>query len=231
MNWHTITNSLNSRGYAVMENVLSEAECKHLAGLYDDNYLYRSIINMQRYRFGQGEYKYFNYPLPPPFIFARNTLFAFGGNRKSMDGELESAVQFPEKHDDFVRECQTKSQSRPTPLILRYESGGFNTLHQDMYGEIYFPFQVVFVLTQAGLDHEGGEFVLTEQIPRAQSKVEVLQPNQGDAVIFTTNFRPIKGTKGYYRAKMKHGVSEIKKGVRYSLSIIFHDVAEMHFVK
>jgi len=181
---------------------------------------------MQRYRFGQGEYKYFNYPLPPTIQSLREILYSpLAAIANQWMEKLESAVQFPEKHDDFVRECKTKSQSRPTPLILRYESGGFNTLHQDMYGEIYFPFQVVFVLTQAGLDHEGGEFVLTEQIPRAQSKVEVLQPNQGDAVIFTTNFRPIKGAKGYYRAKMKHGVSEIKKGVRYSLGIIFHDAA------
>jgi uncharacterized protein len=226
MNWHTITNSLNSRGYAVMENVLSEAECKHLAGLYYDDYLYRSIINMQRYRFGQGEYKYFNYPLPPTIQALREILYSpLATIANEWMKKLEATIHFPEKHQEFVSECQTKSQSRPTPLILRYEPGGFNTLHQDMYGEIYFPFQVVFVLTQAGLDHEGGEFVLTEQIPRAQSKVEVLQPNQGDAVIFTTNFRPIKGIKGYYRAKMKHGVSEIKKGVRYSLGIIFHDAA------
>jgi uncharacterized protein len=226
MNWHTITDSLNAKGYAVMENVLSGAECKHLSGLYDDHYLYRSVINMQRYRFGQGEYKYFNYPLPPTIQALREILYSpLATIANEWMKKLEATVHFPEKHREFVSECQTKSQSRPTPLILRYERGGFNTLHQDMYGEIYFPFQVVFVLTQAGLDHEGGEFVLTEQIPRAQSKVEVLQPNQGDAVIFTTNFRPIKGTKGYYRARMKHGVSEIKKGVRYSLGIIFHDAA------
>ena len=226
MNWNTITNSLNSRGYAVMENVLSGAECQHLAGLYDDHYLYRSVINMQRYRFGLGEYKYFSYPLPPTIQALREILYSpLATIANEWMKKLEATIHFPEKHQEFVMECQTKSQSRPTPLILRYEPGGFNTLHQDMYGEIYFPFQVVFVLTQAGLDHEGGEFVLTEQIPRAQSKVEVLQPNQGDAVIFTTNFRPIKGTKGYYRAKMKHGVSEIKKGVRYSLGIIFHDAA------
>ena len=226
MNWHTITKSLNSKGYAVMENVLSAAECKHLAGLYDDNYLYRSVINMQRYRFGQGEYKYFNYPLPPTIQALREILYSpLATIANEWMQKLKATNHFPEKHPEFLRECQTKSQLRPTPLILRYESGGFNTLHQDMYGEIYFPFQVVFVLTQAGLDHEGGELVLTEQIPRAQSKVEVLQPNQGDAVIFTTNFRPIKGTKGHYRAKMKHGVSEIKKGVRYSLGIIFHDAA------
>jgi uncharacterized protein len=226
MNWQTITDNLNRKGYAVIENVLSEAECKHLSGLYDDHYLYRSVINMERYRFGQGEYKYFNYPLPPTIQVLREILYSpLATIANEWMRKLETTIQFPEKHHEFVKECQAKSQSRPTPLILRYESGGFNTLHQDMYGEIYFPFQVVFVLTQPGQDHEGGEFVLTEQIPRAQSKVEVLRPNQGDAVIFTTNFRPIKGTKGYYRAKMKHGVSEIKKGVRYSLGIIFHDAA------
>ena len=226
MNWHTIEDSLNTKGYAVIENVLSSEECKHLSGLYDDHYLYRNIVNMQRYRFGLGEYKYFNYPLPPTIQVLREILYTpLAAIANEWMQKLETATQFPAKHLEFLKECHAKSQSRPTPLILRYESGGFNTLHQDMYGEIFFPFQVVFVLTQPGQDHEGGEFVLTEQIPRAQSKVDVLQPNQGDAVIFTTNFRPVKGTKGYYRAKMKHGVSEIKKGIRYSLGIIFPDAA------
>ncbi|HYI78606.1 MAG TPA: 2OG-Fe(II) oxygenase [Chryseolinea sp.] len=226
MNWTPITETLNQKGYALIENVLSQAECSHLAGLYDDQYLYRSTINMQRYRFGQGEYKYFNYPLPPTIQVLREILYApLASIANEWMEKLNTTVQFPEMHYDFVKECQAKSQTRPTPLLLRYERGGFNTLHQDIYGEVYFPFQVVFVLTQAGKDHEGGEFVLTEQVPRAQSKVEVLQPNQGDAVIFTTNFRPVKGAKGYYKAKMKHGVSEVKKGIRYSLGIIFHDAA------
>ena len=121
--------------------------------------------------------------------------------------------------------CRLKTQDRPTPLLLRYEAGGFNTLHQDLYGEVYFPFQLMIALTQRDRDHEGGEFVLTEQVPRAQSKAEVIQPDQGDAVIFTTNFRPVKGSRGYYRARVKHGVSEIKSGMRYALGIIFHDAA------
>jgi hypothetical protein len=226
MDWQTITDNLNQKGYTVIENVLSTPECNHLAGLYTDEYLYRSIINMERYRFGLGQYKYFNYPLPPTIQVLRELLYApLATIANEWMKKLETTIQFPENHGDFVKECQAKSQSRPTPLILRYERGGFNTLHQDMYGEVYFPFQVVFVLTQPGTDHEGGEFVLTEQVPRAQSKVEVLQPNQGDAIIFTTNYRPIKGIKGYYKAKMKHGVSEIRKGIRYSLGIIFHDAA------
>ena len=210
----------------MIDNVLSEAECKHLSGLYSDDYLYRNIVNMRRYRFGLGEYKYFNYPLPPAIQMLREILYApLATIANEWMRKLDLKTQFPAKHQDFIVECQARSQTRPTPLMLRYEPGGFNTLHQDMYGEIYFPFQVVFVLTQAGRDHAGGEFVLTEQVPRAQSRVEVLQPNQGDAVIFTTNFRPVQGTKGYYKAKMKHGVSEIKMGIRYSLGIIFHDAA------
>ena len=226
MNWQAITNNLNQKGYSVIDRVLSEPECKHLSGLYADDYLYRNIVNMQRYRFGLGEYKYFNYPLPPTIQMLREIFYApLARIANEWMQKLDLNVQFPANHQDFILECEARSQSRPTPLMLRYEAGGFNTLHQDMYGEIYFPFQVVLVLTQAGRDHEGGEFVLTEQIPRAQSKVKVLQPNQGDAVIFTTNFRPVQGTKGYYKAKMKHGVSEVKTGIRYSLGIIFHDAA------
>ena len=178
MNWQTITNNLNQKGYSVIDNVLSEAECKHLSGLYSDDYLYRNIVNMRRYRFGLGEYKYFNYPLPPAIQMLREILYApLATIANEWMRKLDLKTQFPAKHQDFIVECQARSQTRPTPLMLRYETGGFNTLHQDMYGEIYFPFQVVFVLTQAGRDHAGGEFVLTEQVPRAQSRVEVLQPN------------------------------------------------------
>jgi hypothetical protein len=137
--------------------------------------------------------------------------------------KLQLPVTFSNNHRDLLEHCEAKGQVRPTPLILRYEKGGYNTLHQDLYGDVYFPFQVVCVLTQPGKDHEGGEFVLTEQIPRAQSKANVVKPNQGDVLIFTTNFRPIQGSRGFYRATMKHGVSEVTNGVRYSLGIIFHD--------
>lgn len=226
MDWGSITNSLDSKGYAIIPNVLSADECYHLSGLYDDQYLFRNIINMKRYRFGEGEYKYFSYPLPPTIQVIREILYSpLAAIANEWMRKLDTDVEYPLSHHDLIRICEQNSQTRPTPLILRYESGGFNTLHQDLYGEVYFPFQVVFVLSQEGRDHEGGEFVLTEQVPRAQSKIQVLHPNQGDAVIFTTNFRPVQGAKGYYKAKMKHGVSEIKKGIRYSLGIIFHDAA------
>lgn len=226
MDWRSITNSLDSKGYATIPHVLSADECYHLSGLYDDHYLFRNIINMKRYRFGEGEYKYFSYPLPPTIQALREILYSpLAAIANEWMRKLDTDVEYPQSHHDLIKICEQNSQTRPTPLILRYESGGFNTLHQDLYGEVYFPFQVVFVLSQEGRDHEGGEFVLTEQVPRAQSKIQVLHPDQGDAVIFTTNFRPVQGTKGYYKAKMKHGVSEIKKGIRYSLGIIFHDAA------
>jgi hypothetical protein len=181
---------------------------------------------MQRYRFGRGEYKYFSYPLPPTIQALREILYApLAMIANDWMQKLASEIDFSSSHRELIARCREKDQIRPTPLILRYESGGYNTLHQDLYGEVYFPFQAVFELSQKGRDHEGGEFVLTEQVPRAQSKVQVLHPDQGDAVIITTNFRPVQGAKGYYRATMKHGVSEVKKGTRYSLGIIFHDAA------
>ena len=226
MDWTEIHTSLNEKGYAVLREVLSRAECEHLMSLYEDEHLYRSTINMQRYRFGKGEYKYFRYPLPGSLQCLRELLYAPLANVANEWMEILSlTTRFPNHHHELIRQCHSHEQPRPTPLILRYEAGGYNTLHQDLYGAIYFPFQVVFVLTQTGKDHEGGELVLTEQVPRAQSKASVLNPSQGDAVIFTTNFRPVKGSRGYYRATMKHGVSEITSGVRYSMGIIFHDAA------
>ena len=226
MNWDSIYLNLKENGFAVLPNVLSEPECQHLVGYYDDNHFYRTTVNMQRYRFGRGEYKYFTYPLPLVVQSLREILYP---HLRSLANEwmklLNTNITFPADHGELIDRCREHQQTKPTPLMLRYDAGGYNTLHQDLYGEIFFPFQVVIVLTQPGSDHDGGEFVLTEQVPRAQSKVAVLRPNQGDAIIFTTNFRPIKGSKGYYRAKMKHGVSEIKSGTRYSLGIIFHDAA------
>jgi uncharacterized protein len=224
LNWLSIENSLNNKGYALINNALTKEECGQLTKLYPNPDLFRSVINMQRYRFGKGEYKYFNYPLPSIIQKLREELYKPLSKIANQWMQLLSIDKvFPESHSDLISQCHAHQQTRPTPLILRYEAGGYNTLHQDLYGEIYFPFQVVFVLTQHGRDHESGELVLTEQVPRAQSKAEVVIPNQGDAVIFTTNFRPVKGTKGYYRANMKHGVSEVKSGVRFAMGIIFHD--------
>jgi len=212
--------------FTIIPSVLSREECEHIIGFYSDDHMYRNTINMKRYRFGEGEYKYFNYPLPPVVQALREEFYKpLSSIANNWMHNLSIDKHFPESHDQLIEQCHVHEQKRPTPLILHYTSGGFNTLHQDLYGEIYFPFQVVFVLTQQGRDHEGGELVLTEQIPRAQSKAEVLKPNQGDAVIITTNFRPMKGTKGYYKANMKHGVSEVKSGERYALGIIFHDAA------
>jgi uncharacterized protein len=219
-----IVDNLNMKGYAIVKHALLKTECEDLCRFYDNDDLYRSTINMQRYRFGQGEYKYFNYPLPAIIRALREMYYPILADVAN-DWMLKLGLQirYSLQHHDFLEMCAAKGQLRPTPLILRYDRGGFNTLHQDIYGEIFFPFQIVFALTQQGIDHEGGEFVLTEQIPRAQSRAHVLQPGQGDAIIFTTNFRPVNGSKGYYRATMKHGISEVKSGTRYSLGIIFHD--------
>ena len=226
MHWNTHYASLNEKGYTIIRSVLSPAECEHLQSLYEDPDLFRSVINMQRYRFGKGEYKYFSYPLPLLIQSLRELFYApLASIANGWMRQLNLDLSYPENHDEFISKCQSKNQNRPTPLILRYEAQGFNTLHQDLYGEVYFPFQVVFVLTQKGKDHDGGELVFVEQLPRAQSKADVIAPDQGDAIIFTTNFRPVKGSRGFYRAKMKHGVSPVKSGIRYALGIIFHDAA------
>jgi uncharacterized protein len=226
LDWPAIYESLNTRGYAHLPGILSAQECAHLQGLYEDEKLYRSVIDMQRYRFGSGRYKYFQYPLPSLVQTLRQTfyerLYSIANTWMSC---LSIDISYPAAHSEMIKLCHVHEQMRPTPLILRYESGGHNTLHQDLYGDVYFPFQVVFVLTEPGRDHHGGELVLTEHIPRAQSKAQVISPQQGDAVIFTTNFRPVKGTRGYYRATFRHGVSEVTSGIRYALGLIFHDAS------
>lgn len=223
-NWSDIATTLNNKGYAILPHVLNPSDCETLIQQYDAPHLYRSVINMQRYRFGKGEYKYFNYPLPATVKTWRTNLYTpLAHIANQWMRLLKIDTSFPAEHNTFIQDCHAVQQLRPTPLILKYEAGGFNTLHQDLYGDVFFPFQVIFMLTQKGSDYEGGELVLTEQIPRAQSKAEVIHANKGDAVIVTTNFRPIQGSKGYYRAKVKHGVSEVKSGTRYTLGIVFHD--------
>ncbi len=221
-----LSQSLHKQGYAIIPSLVSPELCSSTTEAYHDSTRYRKTIDMQRYRFGQGEYKYFNYPLPEVIQQLRNDLYVpLAGIANEWATHLNTGISYPDNHASFLKMCSTKNQTRPTPLILRYASGGFNTLHQDLYGDMYFPFQVVIVLNQNGVDFTGGEFVMTEQIPRAQSKALVIQPNQGDAMVFTTHSRPIKGTRGYYRANMKHGISEVKSGERYALGIIFHDAA------
>lgn len=226
INWDEVSSALNEKGFAHLSDILSKDECLQLQTLYGKADLFRSVINMQRYRFGKGEYKYFRYPLPKILQTVRENYYEkLVPVANEWMNKLGININYPSKHKDFIDECHSKAQLWPTPLILRYEAGGYNTLHQDLYGEIYFPFQVVFVLTQQGTDHTGGELVFVEQLPRAQSKAEVISPQQGDAIIFTTNFRPVQGTRGFYRAKMKHGVSPLKSGVRFAFGIIFHDAS------
>ena len=224
IDWVRVENDLHSSGFAMIPSLLSPDECSQLIDLYTNEGKFRSTITMERYRFGKGEYKYLAYPLPaiiqelresfyPPLVPVANEWM----QRLGID------VRYPAALKEFLSACHDAGQHRPTPLILRYERGGFNTLHQDMYGDVFFPFQVVFLLTQPGQDFRGGELVFVEQLPRAQSRAEVLTPSLGDAIVFTTNFRPVKGSRGFYRARMKHGVSPIKEGIRYTMGIIFHD--------
>ena len=224
--WSSVYQSLNDKGYAIIQSVLSPGECDEFKLSYSKNELYRSTINMQRYRFGKGEYKYFNYPLPALIQTVRESFYSpLAALANDWMKKLSIDTVFPDIHTELIQRCHSMGQVRPTPLVLKYEPGGFNTLHQDLYGEVYFPFQIVFALSQGGVDFEGGEFVLVEQLPRAQSKAEVVGMNIGDALIFTTNFRPVQGTRGFYRARMKHGVSQLRSGVRFALGIIFHDAA------
>jgi hypothetical protein len=216
--------SLNNTGFARIKNFLDDGQCADLIKNYSNDNIYRNTIDMKRYRFGQGQYRYFSYPLPDVIQKIRTELYGpLAVIANEWNEKLAIDIRYPETHEEFIGICHNNNQLRPTPLILRYEAGGHNTLHQDLYGDIYFPFQVVFMLTQQGVDYEGGEFVLTEQVPRAQSIARVVHADKGDAVVFTTNFRPAKGSRGYYRATLKHGVSEVLSGQRYAMGVIFHD--------
>ncbi len=222
--WPAITEAMHHKGYAIVPRLLSEAQCEELKAGYNRTGLYRKTVVMERYRFGLGEYKYFNYPLPELIDRVRSAIYPhLAVIANTWFKALNIETQFPLKHAELLQQCHVNGQDKATVLVLKYGAGGFNTLHQDLYGAIYFPIQVVLMLNEPGTDFTGGEFVLTQQVPRAQSKAIVLQPLKGDAVIFTTNFKPEKGTKGYYRVNMKHGVSEVKTGERHTLGIIFHD--------
>lgn len=222
--WDQTAADMHRQGYAVIRNVLNKKECEELVGSYTADNTYRKTVSMERYRFGAGEYKYFRYPLPSLINDIRQTVYPHIAPIANKWMEvLHMDQRFPATHEALKKLCHEKSQVHPTVLILQYGEGGFNTLHQDLYGEIYFPMQLVLFLNEPGEDYTGGEFVLTEQIPRAQSKANVLQPGRGDMLLFTTNFRPVKGSKGYYRVNMKHGVSPLHSGQRHTLGIIFHD--------
>lgn len=224
IDWQIVAEKMHKKGYAILPKLISDGQCKALINLYDEPIGYRKTVVMERYRFGLGEYKYFDYPLPQTIQALRESIYPKLAPIANLWMKvLKINKQFPKTLKELHQQCQGNNQLKPTPLILKYGKGGFNTLHQDLYGEVYFPIQTVLFLNQSGIDYDGGEFVLTQQTPRAQSKAIVLKPKKGDMLIFTTNFRPIKGAKGYYRANMKHGVSELHSGERHTLGIIFHD--------
>jgi uncharacterized protein len=226
LDWATIEADLDMRGAAVTGPLLSAEECRALARLYDEEPPFRSRIVMARHGFGSGEYKYFAYPLPAVVGDLRRAFYPrLAPIASRWMARMGSDVAFPPDHDAFVERCHAAGQVRPTPLLLRYETGDYNCLHQDLYGPTVFPIQVAVLLSAPGEDFMGGEFVLVEQRPRMQSRPEVIALGQGEAVIFAVNERPVAGARGDYRVKMRHGVSRIRSGRRHTLGLIFHDAA------
>jgi hypothetical protein len=224
LDWPRIGGELTDSGYAKIGPLLTAEECRELAAGYEDNTQFRSRIVMSRHGFGRGEYQYYSYPLPALIQSLRDTLYpplACVANR--WNEALGNLFTFPFEHKDFQPICHQAGQSRPTPLLLKYRQGDYNCLHQDLYGELVFPLQVAFLLSDPERDFTGGEFVLTEQRPRMQSRVSVVPLRQGEAVIFAVNHRPQRGTRGIYRIAMRHGVSVIRSGRRFTLGVIFHD--------
>ncbi len=224
LNWHELEAQLDDLGHAVTPALLGGDECEALAGLFDSGQ-FRSTIDMARHRFGDGRYRYFDHPLPSLIAALRTSFYphlAAVANRWSerLRGDTPT---FPLDHDELLQRCRNAGQTRPTPLILRYGPGDWNALHQDLYGDVFFPFQILTVLSRRGADFEGGEFVLMEQRPRAQSRAHVLTPPQGAFVIFPTRERPAQGRNGYHRIGMRHGVSTVTAGSRTALGVIFHD--------
>ena len=218
-----VNDSLDQRGYAPLGRLLSGRQTDELCALYDEDVLFRNRVDMRRHGFGEGEYKYLAYPLPASIQSIRSTLYKkLAGKANEWHEQCGKAARFPDRHEDYLARCHADGQTRPTPLILRYRAGDFNCLHQDLYGAQVFPLQVVILLSDpAGFS--GGEFVLTEQRPRRQSRVEVVPLKKGHGIVFAVNERPAKGRRGFYRVRMRHGVSEIRSGERFSLGIIFHD--------
>jgi hypothetical protein len=224
--WGEIASDLDARGSAVIERVLSPAHCRSIAALYGADERFRGKVVMERHGFGRGEYKYFSYPLPPLVADLRTSLYphlAAIANR--WNAALGIDIRYPAAHSAFLARCHAAGQTKPTPLMLRYEAGDYNCLHQDLYGEHVFPLQATILLSDPDRDFTGGEFVLTEQRPRMQSRPEVVPLCQGDAVIFAVQHRPVQGSRGAYRVNMRHGVSRVRRGHRQTLGVIFHDAA------
>lgn len=224
LDWNYLYKQLYSQGFAILPKVLTQEECEQLIHEYDQAELFRSKISMQRYSFGQGEYQYYQYPLPNIIESLRQSLYpALAPVANDWASMLNMSENYPLELDKYLHYCHEKEQIRPTPLILKYTENDYNCLHQDLYGDIQFPLQAVFVLNQKGLNFEGGEFVLVEQRPRRQSKAEVIELNQGEGIIFSVSSYPVKSTRGFSRFILRHGVSKVRKGHRYAMGIIFHD--------
>jgi len=224
LDWSRIEGDLASQGSALLEKLLTPEECRDIASLYPEDGVFRSKVVMGRHGFGRGEYKYFDYPLPKLIQELRTALYPRLAPIANHWNELMRIdMRYPATHAEFLERCHAAGQTRPTPLLLQYEAGDYNCLHQDLYGDLAFPLQVAILLSEPGRDHTGGEFVLTEQRPRMQSRPEVVPLRQGDAVAFAVHHRPVSGTKGYYRVNLRHGVSRVRSGRRHTLGIIFHD--------
>ncbi|MGA0604603.1 2OG-Fe(II) oxygenase [Phenylobacterium sp. VNQ135] len=226
LDWTALAAELDAHGCAVVPDLLDSAECSQVAGWYDEPDRFRSTVVMARHGFGRGEYRYFRYDLPPLVQTLRAELYPrLAAIANAWNGALGEDVRFPPDHAAYLARCHAAGQTRPTPLLLRYGVGDYNCLHQDLYGEHVFPLQVAVLLSEPGRDFEGGEFVLTEQRPRMQSRAEVVPLRQGDAVIFPVHHRPVRGARGLYRVNLRHGVSRLRSGRRHTLGIIFHDAA------
>lgn len=226
IDWPAIGDSLDARGFAIIERLLTPEQCGAVATMYPDDACFRSHIHMARHGFGRGEYKYFAYPLPDLVAEKRSALYpplAEIANRWNTDLGID--VRFPTDHVAFLKRCHDAGQTRPTPLLLQYGAGDYNCLHQDLYGEHVFPLQVAILLSEPDRDFTGGAFVITEQRPRMQSRASVVPLRQGDAVVFAVHHRPVRGSRGIYRVNLRHGVSEILSGHRHTLGLIFHDAA------
>lgn len=223
-NWTRISGDLDERGHAQIGRLLSVDECKEVAAIYSDEGSFRGRVVMWRHGFGRGEYKYFNYPLPAVVQELRTALYQYlvpVANR--WNEAMSIKTRYPESHAEFISRCHNAGQLKATPLLLQYGEGDYNCLHQDLYGEHVFPIQVAILLSEPGKDFTGGDFVLTEQRPRMQSRAEVVFLRQGDAVAFAVHHRPVRGTRGFYRTNLRHGVSRIRSGRRHTIGIIFHD--------
>ena len=224
--WNEALEGLRTRGYGRLGTLITRRQCEEVRSLYLRTELFRSQIDMARYRFGRGEYQYFNYPLPDLVEKLRHELYGrLVGTAAAWAKALSLSQEYPADLEGFLKRCHAADQKRPTPLLLHYHAGDFNCLHQDLYGEIFFPFQVVVGLSQPDQEFTGGELLLVEQQPRAQSIGHSIRLEQGEAVVITTRYRPVKGSRGYYRTNFRHGVSPLLSGERYTLGIIFHDAA------